>query len=62
MLAQQGWAVLRVCWAHPEARLQLCWATLNDGGAMMANLRQSWPYVGGAWRYVGPSWGKAGPS
>ena len=62
MLAQQGWAVLRLWWAHLEARLQLCWSTLNNGGAMMAILGSLGPYVGAAWRYVGPSWGKVGPS
>ena len=31
MLGQKGWAVLR-----------LCWAILNDGGAMMAYFGQSW--------------------
>ena len=60
MLAQQGWAVLRLCWAHLEARLQLCWAILNDGGAMMAHLGQSWALCWGSlevcWAVLGQGW------
>ena len=42
--------------------MQLCWAILNDVGAMMAHLGRSWALCWGPGVHVRPGWAHLGPA